>query len=206
MIFVGAGDLGKEVLGWMVSSGSPLARDKELCFIDDNVSHLSLASLELRYLGVIDSVSPDDGDKFIVSISSPKSRSLIVDKLLSRSCSIASYIHPSVNISLGATIGEGCILLPYALVSCDSTLGSYSILNCYSSLGHDVAVGNFVTISSHVDITGHCVIGDKVFMGSGARVLPGKSVGHSAVIGAGATAVRSVPAGRTLYAPLAKLL
>ena len=63
LIFVGAGDFGKEVLGWMLSSGSPLARDKELCFIDDNVSHLSLASRVLRYLGVIDLIISWDASR-----------------------------------------------------------------------------------------------------------------------------------------------
>jgi sugar O-acyltransferase (sialic acid O-acetyltransferase NeuD family) len=206
LIFVGAGDLGREVFAWMLSSGYALASVADFCFIDDNVNSLSVGGVDLCYLGSIDSFFPVDSDQLVAAIGSPVVRSVTVEKLLSRSCNFVSYIHPSVHVSLGSMIGQGCILLPHSLVSRDSVIGDFSIVNCCSSVGHDVSVGSFVTISSHVDIMGHCVVEDKVFMGSGSRVLPGKRVGESAVIGAGATAARSVASGKTLYAPLSKLL
>lgn len=206
LIFVGAGDLGREVFAWMLSSGDPFGCSDNLFFIDDNVNALNVGGFDVCYLGAIDAFFPVDGDQLVAAIASPVVRSVIVKKLLSRGCKFASYIHPSAHVSLGSTIGRGCILLPHSLVSNDSIIGDFSIVNCCSSVGHDVSVGSFVTISSHVDIMGRCVVEDKVFMGSGSRVLPGKRVGESAVIGAGATAARSVASSKTLYAPLSKLL
>jgi sugar O-acyltransferase (sialic acid O-acetyltransferase NeuD family) len=206
LVFVGVGDLGREVFSWMLSSGSALCSDRLICFIDDNVQQSSIGAVRLVYLGAIDSYWPVDGDELVVAIASPGSRSEIVDKLLCRGSYFASYIHPSVQISSGSKVGRGCILLPHSLVSNDSVIGDFSIVNCCSSVGHDVSVGSFVTICSHVDIMGRCVIEDNVFMGSGSRVLPGRRVGQSAVIGAGATATRTVASGKTLYAPLSKLL
>lgn len=205
LILVGAGDLGREVLGWMISSGS-LSDASKLCFIDDSVTSLKIIGYNLVYLGTVDSFYPIDGDQFVAAIASPIPRSVIVNKLLSRGCEFISYIDPSAKVSLGSQVGQGCIILPYSLVSIDSIIGDFSIINCHSSVGHDVEIGSFVTISSHVDIMGHCEIRDKVFMGSGSRVLPRKRIGELATIGAGATAARSVPPGRTLYVSLSKLL
>jgi sugar O-acyltransferase (sialic acid O-acetyltransferase NeuD family) len=206
LILVGAGELGREVFAWMLSSGYAFNSGADFCFIDDNVNSLNICNVELICLGGINSFFPLGGDQLVAAIASPVVRSVIVEKLLSRSCNFVSYVHPSVHVSLGSTIGQGCILLPNSLVSRDSVIGDFSIVNCFSSVGHDVSIGSFVTISSHVDIMGRCVVDDKVFMGSGSRVLPGRRVGESAVIGAGATAARSVASGKTLYAPLSKIL
>ena len=206
LVLVGAGEFGREVFAWMLSSGYASNSGADFCFIDDNVTTLSICDVDLTYLGGIDSFFPLGGDQLVAAIASPAARSVIVEKLLSRNCNFVSYVHPSVHVSLGSRIGQGCILLPNSLVSRDSVIGDFSLVNCCSSVGHDVSVGSFVTLSSHVDIMGRCVIDDKVFMGSGSRVLPGKRVGESAVIGAGATAARSVATGKTLYAPLSKIL
>jgi len=205
LIIVGAGDLGREVLGWMLSSGS-LSDFSKLFFIDDSVTSLNIIGHDLVWLGNVNDFYPVDGDQLVAAIASPITRSIIVEKLLSRGCEFISYIDPSAKFSLGSQVGQGCIILPYSLVSNDSTIGDFSIINCHASVGHDVQIGSFVSISSHVDIMGYCEIRDKVFMGSGSRVLPRKRIGELATIGAGATAARSVPPGRTLYAPLSMLL
>lgn len=205
LIIVGAGDLGKEVLGWMQLSGF-LSRFSCHCFIDDNISCLKTNGYELTYLGNIDGFYPMVGDELIATVASPNSRSTIVEKLLSHGCIFSSYIDPSVLLSSSSSVGQGCIILPYSLISNDSVIGSFSIINCHSSIGHNVSIGSFVSISAHVDIMGHCEVSDNVFMGSGSRVLPTKRIGEFATIGAGATAARSVPPGKTLYAPLSKLL
>ena len=205
LIIVGAGDLGREVLGWMLSSGS-LSDASELFFIDDSVTSLNIIGYDLVCLGSIDGFYPVDGDQLVAAIASPITRSIIVEKLLSRGCQFTSYIDPTARLSLGSRVGQGCILMPYSLVSNDSIIGDFSIINCHASVGHDVQIGSFVSISAHVDIMGYCEIRDKVFMGSGSRILPRRRIGELATIGAGATAARSVPSGRTLYTPLSKLL
>lgn len=207
LILVGAGDLGKEVIGWILASASlDLNTNTTLCFIDDYVKSMTVAGIHIAYIGSIVDYSPAEGDQLLVAVANPTARSAIVPDLLSRGCELVSYIHPSVQISTDTKIGQGCILLPNSVVSFGAIIGDFSIVNCCSSIGHHANVGSFVTISSHVDIMGHCVIGDQVFMGSGSRVLPGKRLGRSSTIGPGATAVVPLAPARTLYAPLSKLL
>jgi len=206
LILVGAGDLAKEVYSWMLCDGTPFCADTKPCFIDDKVSDLRIGDTELAYLGSASNFYPEEGDEFIATIASPELRSNIVEKLLACGCEFKSYIHPSAQVSRGSRLGKGCIMLPYSLASNDSVIGDFSIINCHSSIGHNVSMESFVTVSSHVDIMGHCIIEKKVFMGSGSRVFPGKRIGESALIGAGAIASRSIPPGRTLYAPMSKVL
>jgi sugar O-acyltransferase (sialic acid O-acetyltransferase NeuD family) len=206
LVFVGAGDLGREILAWMLHANPSLPSEVMLCFVDDNTDCMSAAGLSLANLGSIDCFYPQSEDEVVFSIANPIIRKHIVSNLSSRNCNAASFVHPSVIRSLTSVLGTGCILLPYSILSENVHVGNYSIVNCHSSVGHDARIGSFVTISSHVDITGHCVVEDEVFFGSGSRILPGKRVGSRAVVGAGAVASRSVPDGNTLYATPSKLL
>ena len=206
LIFVGGGDLGREILAWMLHASPSLSSEVKLCFIDDNIDCMSAAGLSLDFLGSIEGFIPQSTDEIVFSIANPLTRKHIVSALASRNCNAVSFVHPTVIRSLTSVIGTGCILLPYSILSENAHVGDFSIVNCHSSVGHDARVGSFVTISSHVDITGHCVIEDGAFLASGSRILPGKRVGARAVVGAGAVASRSVPDGNTLYATPSKLL
>ena len=104
LIFVGAGDLASEVLGWMAASGFLSDVDK-VCFIDDSVTSLSVAGSCLVYLGTIDDFYPQDDDKLIATIASPIARSTVVEKLLARGCAFLSFIDPSVKVSVGLQLG-----------------------------------------------------------------------------------------------------
>lgn len=206
LVFVGAGDLGREILAWMLHANPSLSSETNLCFIDDNIDCMSAAGLSLVSLGSIEDFIPQPEDEVVFSIANPLTRKRIVSSFTLRNCNVASFVHPSVIRALTSFLGTGCILLPYSILSENAHIGNYSIVNCHSSVGHDTRVGSFVTISSHVDITGFCVVEDEAFLASGSLILPGKRVGVRAVVGAGAVASRSVPAGNTLYATPSKLL
>jgi sugar O-acyltransferase (sialic acid O-acetyltransferase NeuD family) len=206
LVFVGAGDLGREILAWMLHANPSLSSEVKLCFVDDNIDRMSAAGLVLASLGSIQGYILQPEDEIVFSIANPRTRKHIVSTLISQNCNVASFVHPSVLRSFTSTIGTGCILLPYSILSENAHVGDYTIVNCYSSVGHDTRIGSYVTISSHVDITGHCVVEDEAFLASGSRILPGKRVGVRSVVGAGAVASRSVPDGNTLYATPSKLL
>ena len=134
IILVGAGDLAKEVAGWMLSSDSTPLGELEYCFIDDNVSHLTVGPNSLKYLGTVEDFFPASGDELIAAVASPKVRSTIVNRLTSRGSTFISYIHPSVSVSVGVRLGMGVIMLPYSLASADSVIGDFSIVNFLKSL------------------------------------------------------------------------
>ena len=141
IILVGAGDLGKEVAGWMLSSDSAFSWEREYCFIDDNVTELTVGTYSLRCLGSVDDFYPDKDDELVAAVASPSVRAIIVKKLARRGSNFVSYIHPSVRLSVGVKIGRGVIMLPFSLVSVDSIIGDFCVVNSSSSVGHHVSIG-----------------------------------------------------------------
>jgi len=206
VIFVGAGDFGRELVSWFLHIYLDNLDERTLGFIDDSVSTMRAGGRDLSFFGPINNFTPLVGDQLYMTISKPPIRSRIAHQLKDGGSKFSSFVHPSALIASTAIIGEGCILGPYSLVSENAVLDEFVIVNSYSSIGHDVRVGACTTLSSHIDLTGHVRVGSEVFIGSGARVLPRQIVGNSAVVGAGAVVMRSIPNGRTAYASPAKLL
>jgi sugar O-acyltransferase (sialic acid O-acetyltransferase NeuD family) len=204
VIVVGGGGFGREIICWVhdcVAAGKLPALGG---YIDDEVE--ALPGYDVERVGTIQDYQPQSGDRFIVAMGEPSKKRKVVEMLQERGAQFATLIHPTCTIVRTATIGEGVILCPYAMMMPDSRADRFvSILN-YSGLGHDAVAGEFTSLSSVVDVTGRCVIGKDVSIGSGARLLPGIKVGDGATIGAGAIVVRSVKPGMTVYAAPAKTL
>ena len=206
VIFVGAGDFGRELVSWFLHIYLDNLDELALGFIDDNVSTMRAGGRDLTYFGQINTFIPLVTDQLYMTITKPPVRRRIAHQLKDGGAKFSSFVHPYALIAATAIIGEGCILGPYSLVSENAVLDEFVIVNSYSSIGHEARVGACTTLSGHIDLTGHVRIGSEVFIGSGARVLPRQIVGNSAVVGAGAVVMRSVPDGRTAYASPAKLL
>ncbi len=205
-IVVGGGGFGREVACWVMDLASRGGGGRVVGFLDDDVKNTAGFPPGVAYLGGIDSYAPRAEEELLLSIGDPKIKQRIVAKLKGRGAHFASLAHPTVVIALTATLGEGVVLCPYAVVSANAQVGDFVTVNICSSVGHDVRIGAFSTLSAHDDLTGGVLLAERVMVGSGARVLPGVHVGADAVIGAGAVVVRNVAAGTTVYALPAKPL
>jgi sugar O-acyltransferase (sialic acid O-acetyltransferase NeuD family) len=206
LVLVGAGDLARELLGWMLQAEPDLPRQRQIGFVDDGVDRLRAGGLEPSFLGTITAFQPRPDDALLLAIAAPATRCRVHGVLAARGARFRGFCHPSALVAATAQIGEGVIVYPFALIAEASCLEAHVIVNSFSSVGHDAVIGAFSTLSAHVDITGHASIGARVFFGSGARVLPGKRVGDGAVVGAAATVLRNLPPGQTLYAPHSRRL
>jgi len=202
-IIVGAGGFGREVLSWFDDSLSTM---ENFFFLDDHETTIRLGDLRIPCLGKINDFRYKNGDSVYLTISNPKFKKSVVERMLINGTTFDHFIHHSSIVSRGATLGKGIIICPYSIVSDGVNLGDYCTVNLSCSIGHDVTIGSFTTLSSHVDITGNCSVGDRNFFGSGSRVLPGKQIGSDATVGAGAVVIRNISNHQTFYAPPAKLL
>jgi sugar O-acyltransferase (sialic acid O-acetyltransferase NeuD family) len=207
LVIVGGGGFGRELIEHATDAheaGGCLAVGG---YLDDGGPDV-LASLgyELPWIGRIADYRPEPGDLFVLGIGSPEGKRKVVAMLKDRGARFSQVIHPTCLVTRRTTIGEGVVLGPYTGTGAQTCIGDFVTMNSYSGLGHDSRVGAFSTLSAHVDVMGHAVIGADVFVGSHASILPKVKIGDGARIGAGAMVYRSVPPGRTAYAPPAKLL
>jgi sugar O-acyltransferase (sialic acid O-acetyltransferase NeuD family) len=196
---LGAGGFGREVFQWMMET---LDFQKEYSFkgfIDDDPNALN--SFDLGY-GIVSSVreySFEEGDVLICGLGHPKVKRAICEPLLKAGANFLTIIHPTAKVGRGCSIGVGCVICPYATLTCDVQLGDFVLFNVMSAAGHDVQVGDWSTLSAHSDCTGGVELSESVFLGSGARIIPNKKVGRSATVGAGAVVIRDVPSEDTVF-------
>jgi sugar O-acyltransferase (sialic acid O-acetyltransferase NeuD family) len=204
LIVVGAGGFGREIICWVEDCAAAGRLPKLGGYIDDEVG--ALPGYDVERVGTIQDYQPQAGDQFVVALGEPAKKRKLVELLQGRGARFATLVHPTCTVVRTATIGEGVILCPYAMMMPDSRAERFVTILNYSGLGHDAVAGEFTTLSSVVDVTGRCVIGKDVSIGSGARLLPGVKVGDGATIGAGSIVVRSVKPATTVFAAPAKTL
>lgn len=95
-------------------------------------------------------------------------------------------------IDESASIADGTVIAPGAVVSVRTEIGPHVLVNLGASVSHDTLVGAYATISPGVHIAGGCRIGDGVFLGIGAIVSDGVSIAPGSVIGAGAVVLTDI--------------
>ena len=85
LIFVGAGDLGREILAWMLHANPSLSSEVKLCFVDDNIDRMSAAGLVLASLGSIQGYILQPEDEIVFSIANPTASIPTIRKMIRQS-------------------------------------------------------------------------------------------------------------------------
>ena len=203
-LIVGAGDAGAEILSWALQ----MKQDEWQIggFLDSDPNALKDRDLPYQVIGDPATWEPTGNDVLVAAIGDPADRLRVCEDLASRGAKFITVIHPSVIMALNVTIGEGCVICPYVVISANAKLGRFVFVNISASVGHDTVTGNGTTISCHCDIMGHVSLGERCFLGSHAAILPGKRVGDGAIIGAGSAVVRNVRSGQTVMGVPAEAL
>lgn len=198
----GAGGFGQELASWLCTPGGLPADWQLLGFLDDAASGEPLPGVPVR--GTIKGFKPGENEWVLMGIGAPPAKMAVHEQLGALGAKFITYVHPSATTAASATLGDGCVLCPGALVSHRASLAACVTLNAYATVGHNAVVGACSTASSHVDITGGAIIGEAVLLGSHASVLPGVQVGDRATVGASSVAVRDVTAGTVVFGVPAK--
>ncbi|WGD38071.1 acetyltransferase [Lysinibacter sp. HNR] len=109
-----------------------------------------------------------------------------------------TYVAGFSSVSPSATIGDGCVIAPGAIITNRVTLGRHVMINVSSSISHDTVIDDYCTVSPGARIAGSCRLAAGVFVGVGANVAHEVSITEGAIIGAGATVLSDVTV-RGLY-------
>lgn len=191
ILIVGAGGFGREVLNWARDTWSD-ADSKIAGFLSSNPDSLNGHRSGLPIFGDPESFEPADGDAFLLAIGIPIVRRRIAESLTTRGAKFIRLIHPTAIIAPTASIGGGCIVCPYAIVSDCASVGQFTLLNYASSLGHDATTGDFCVLSPYAALSGGAILGNDVFMGMHASVGPSTTIGERSKITANCAALKDV--------------
>lgn len=207
LIIVGAGGFGREVLSYLSDIKDRQNTWMIKGFIDDNLNVLNNYNCEYEIINTIGKYIPEHNDIFVMAIGLPTESKLeIGNYLLEKGAKFVNIIHPTARVDKRASLGIGCVVAPFAGISCDVSIGKFVTINAYSSVGHDSIIGDGSTISSYASIAGNVKIGKGVSVGLHGCILPGCKVGDFAVIGAGSVVVKNVKPRSTIIGVPGKLL
>lgn len=177
-------------------------------FLDDNVGRHGMVVDGYRVVGGVAWLDQHRETRIVVAVGNPRARYAIVERL--RACGhdrFTTIVHPTATVSDKVqSLGAGCVLFPYAVVSSQACVGCHVMLNTFTSLSHDVVAGDFCTFAPGVLVAGGAMINQGADLGVGVRVLPQCCIGAWSTIGGGATVVHSLPDGGTYVGTPAKLL
>ena len=199
IIIVGAGGFGREVYGYAedcIAAGAPWQMGG---FLDDNPGALEGLDYPHGILGRIADYAPQPDDRFILGLGLTKAKKNAAEMLSARGAVFETLVHPTAIVGRNVRMGKGCILCPYASVTCDAVLGDFVTFNLYSNCGHDSVVGSWTTLSAHCNITGRCQVGEGVFFASGARMIPSAKVGDWATVGINSCVVMNIKPGISAF-------
>ena len=203
VLIVGAGGLGRELLGWLRDSPDCGTSGEPVGFLDDDPT-VAERDLPLPWRGKIDDFSADGSTMVVLALGNSAPRREVGQRLRELGAEFLTFVHPSVILGERVAIGEGSVICPRCVLTTDISLGQWCFLNLAVTVGHDVRMGDWVSVSSQVDLCGGVYVEDGAWMGSGARVIPSRVIGKDARVGAGSVVIRNVPAGATVFGNPAK--
>lgn len=167
-----------------------------------------VAALDPSQVGAIcngvEVVGSDDraGDMFadglhlaVVAIGDNRLRSVIGARLGHIGFTLPPIVHPSAIVSPSATIGDGTVVMPLAIVNASAVIGMMVIVNSGAVVEHDCTIGDGAHIAPGTRLGGTVTVGARTLVGIGSVVRPEAVIGDGAIVGAGSTVIGDIAAG-----------
>lgn len=205
LIIIGAGGLGRTVLGIAQESLGFGSEFGIKGFIDDNLKALEGYPNYPAILGTIAAYIPQPDDVFVCSIGGA-SRRKCIESLLGKGAEFINLIHESARIRTNVKLGKGNVIFPFVSIGADSVLGDYNTIQSFTTIGHDVTIGDYNRIDTHVTCVGGVRIGNEVDIYTSGVINLGVEVEDGAHVGACSFVIRKVKAGTTVFGVPAKKL
>ena len=190
LIIIGAGGFGREVHVMLWDVYSPDEYNFK-GFLADGTDEKAEKLGPL--VGSPEDYQPQPNDRFVLAIGYMDARDRIHRMISERGGKFAQFIHPLAFVASNASIGDGAVIYPFAVVSNAAIVGEQIHLNYYASVGHDVEVGDCCLLAPYATLNGFSAIEDMVYMSTHATVVVAKRVGARSKISANSTVQRDVP-------------
>jgi acetyltransferase EpsM len=196
-VIVGAGGLGRELLGWIEGSKQETKKRFEVKAFISETAEAGDASHGVPVIRPDEWKGPPP--RFIIAFADPAEKKRVALALAARGWRAETYIHETAVIGLGARIGSGTAIFPFCRISSDCEIGEHVLVNGGSGVGHDAVVGSYSSLLGAVSVNGNVQTGAGVLFGAGSTIYPGKKVGAWATIGMGSVVVRNVAERTTVF-------
>ncbi|WP_373090775.1 acetyltransferase [Zhongshania sp.] len=179
LIIIGFGGFGREVDWLAISCGRNVAG-----FLDD--SYEPGIHEGYQVLGRVEQWVNYSACEFVVAVGNPRTRKLIVDKMLTfGDPEFATLVHPSAIMSPSVSVGAGSLICAHCTLTVNFSIGEHTILNMNVAAGHDVVIESFVTVAHLVAISGNVTLEDGVELGTNSAIRQGLTMARGSMLGMG---------------------
>lgn len=194
LVIIGAGGSGREIAGIVdavVADGGGL---ELVGLVDDGtVDDAVIGRLGTPVIGS-SAVLTDlpNGTEYVVGVSVPHVRRILVGRAEAAGLSPATLVHPSVCRGRDVEIAPGSVIWPGVVLTTNVRVGAHCHINNCVTVGHDTSLHEFVSINPQASVSGNVTVESDVLVGTNATILQGITVGRAATVGGGAVVTRDV--------------
>ena len=138
---------------------------------------------------------------FLITIGQIKSaqpRIRLFEYLKQLGMTLPIVVSPLAHVSRLAMLGEGTMIMHYALVNTGASIGRNCIINTKALIEHDVVIEDHCHISTAAVVNGAAKVQRCSFIGSNAVLREDIVVGEESIVGAGVTVLHSVAPRSTM--------
>ena len=107
---------------------------------------------------------------------------------------IETYVHPDAKVYTEHSLGEGCVVLPSAVIEPHVRVGANSMVWANVTLAHHCTVAENCWVASGAVVSGNAHVSRNCFIGVNATIVNEVKVGEYGFIGAGALVTRHTKA------------
>lgn len=181
LIIIGASGHAKVIADIAIKSGRNIRG-----FLDDNATEI----VGEKVLGtLLDADKFKEDCEFVLAIGSNDFRRKFSSE---HKYTYATLVHPSAQIGMLATLGEGTVVMANAVVNSCAEIGKHCIINTGAVIEHDNVLGDFVHVSPNATLAGTVKIGMLTHIGAGAVVKNNTSICDNCIVGAGAVVINNI--------------
>ncbi len=190
----GSGGHGGDILDLAYAVNSNDKRWDGYIFINDyadgqRVREINIMSFD-RFLETYSKYEAE----IVIAVGEPDVREKLWNKVTKSSFSMATLIHPTVELPETVKIGKGCTIGKNSFISYDVQIGDNTCIQTMACVGHNTIVGKNVVMSSLSNCGGNCRIGNNVYIALNVPVKEHISIGSNTIVGMGAVVLRDLPA------------
>lgn len=208
----GSGAFGREVAMLIeqineATESAPHAGGWDLVGFFDDATPATTSINGYAFLGNMDTLNQHQEKlAVVIAVGNPVAKRNIHLRIANPNIYYPTLIHPTVLTGKKelVSIGEGCIITAYNVITVNVHIGRFVILNLTCTVGHDCIIGDYVSVMPGVNISGSVSIKEGVYLGTNATIINNLEVGENTIVGAGAVVSKSLPANCTAVGVPAK--
>ena len=187
VVIVGAGTLGAVLYDCLQGDG----RWRPIGFIDDTKPGSQCFGLPVH--GTHGYVLPAAA-KAIMAVAAPQARRSFVQAVAPLGLAWATFVDRRSHVSGLATLGTGCVVLPFATVGPLTKVGNFGYVGAYAAIGSSAELGDYASLMARAS-AGGCKVGECCQIGFNSACLDGAVLGDRVTLAPYTWVRKPVPAG-----------